>query len=200
MRILAMLKPPLCAALLLIGMAVSSAATSAAAENSAGDTYTKNEIVNKAAGVFGNATEGFARAIERVFLELGEPNAYITGREGSGAFVLGVRYGDGELYMKASGDRPVKVYWQGPSVGFDFGGNASKTFTLIYNLPNPDEIFQRFPGLEGSVYYVAGFGVNYQQIPRGRIVLAPVRTGVGLRAGVNAGYLSYTKARSWVPL
>lgn len=199
MRTISMFKASLREALLIIGIAVSSAAVAAPAENSSGNTYTKNEIVNTAAGVFGTTTEGIARAIEHVFQELGEPNAYITGREGSGAFIVGVRYGDGDLYMKASGETPVKVYWQGPSLGFDIGGNASKTFTLVYNLPNTEEMYQRFPGVEGSVYYVAGLGVNYQQIPRGRIILAPIRTGIGLRVGVNAGYLSYTKARSWIP-
>ena len=160
-------------------------------------TYTAQEIVQKAADFFGATTEAVAKVVERVFSRYGQPNAYIAGSEGSGAFVVGLRYGAGDLYMKANGDKSVKVYWQGPSVGFDFGGNASKTFTLVYKLPNTDAIYQRFPGVDGSYYFIAGIGVNYQQ--SGAIVLAPMRTGVGLRAGVNAGYLSYSKERNWVP-
>lgn len=161
------------------------------------ETYSADEIVQKAAGFFGATTEAVAKAVERVFSRYGRPNAYIAGGEGSGAFFVGLRYGEGELYMKSSGDRPTKVYWQGPSIGFDFGANASKNFTLVYNLPNPEAIYERFPGLEGSAYFVAGIGVNYQQ--SGRVILAPLRTGVGLRAGVNGGYLSYAKERNWIP-
>ena len=120
-----------------------------------------------------------------MFSEKGSPNAYITGVEGGGAVVVGLRYGDGDLFMKASGDRPAKVYWQGPSVGFDLGGNASKVFVLVYNLPNTEAIYQRFPGVEGSAYVVAGVGVNYQQ--NGRVILAPMRTGVGLRLAPMSG-------------
>jgi hypothetical protein len=162
-----------------------------------GGTYTKNEIVNRAANFFGQTTEGVARAIERVFSERGSPNAYITGVEGGGAFVVGLRYGDGELFMKANGDRPTKVYWQGPSVGFDFGGNAAKVFVLVYNLPDAEAIYQRFPGVEGSAYVVAGLGINYQQ--NGRVILAPIRTGVGARLGANVGYLHYSKERNILP-
>jgi hypothetical protein len=161
------------------------------------ETYSADEIVQKAAGFFGATTEAVAKAVERVFSRYGRPNAYIAGGEGSGAFFVGLRYGEGDLYMKSNGDRPTKVYWQGPSIGFDFGANASKNFTLVYNLPNPEAIYERFPGIEGSAYFVAGIGVNYQQ--SGRVVLAPMRTGVGLRAGVNGGYLSYAKQRNWIP-
>jgi len=198
MRILTLLQAGLGAALL--SLAVSSSATPApAAEQSApaGGTYTQNEIVNRAANFFGSTTEGLARAVERVFAEKGSPNAYITGVEGGGAVVVGLRYGDGDLFMKSAGDRPVKVYWQGPSVGFDVGGNASKVFVLIYNLPNTEAIYQRFPGVEGSAYVVAGVGVNYQQ--NGRVILAPMRTGVGVRLGANVGYLHYSKERNILP-
>ena len=162
-----------------------------------GETYSADEIVQKAAGFFGATTEAVGKAVEQVFSRYGRPNAYIAGGEGSGAFFVGLRYGEGDLYMKTNGDRAIKVYWQGPSIGFDFGANASKNFTLVYNLPNPEAIYQRFPGLEGTAYFVAGIGVNYQQ--SGRVVLAPMRTGVGLRAGVNGGYLSYAKERNWIP-
>ena len=160
-------------------------------------TYTADEIVQKASGFFGATTEAVAKAVELVFSRFGRPNAYIAGGEGSGAFFVGLRYGQGDLYMKSSGDHPTKVYWQGPSIGFDFGANASKSFTLVYNLPDPEAIYERFPGIEGSAYFVAGIGVNYQQ--SGHVVLAPMRTGVGLRTGVSGGYLSYGKERNWLP-
>jgi hypothetical protein len=160
------------------------------------DTYSANEIVQKGADFFGVTTEAMAKAVEKIFAKYGQPNAYIAGSEGSGAIVVGLRYGEGDLYMKRTG-APEKIFWQGPSIGFDYGANASKVFTLVYNLPNPEAIFERFPGVEGSAYFVAGIGVNYQQ--NGRVVLAPMRTGVGLRAGVNAGYLSYSKERNWIP-
>jgi hypothetical protein len=197
MRILTLLQAGLGAALLSLAVNSSAAPAPAPEQAPAGGTYTQNEIVNKAANFFGTTTEGLARAVERVFSEKGSPNAYITGVEGGGALVVGLRYGDGDLFMKANGERPVKVYWQGPSVGFDVGGNASKVFTLIYNLPNTEAIYQRFPGVEGSAYVVAGVGVNYQQ--NGRIILAPMRTGVGVRLGANVGYLHYSKERNILP-
>src|SRR5258706_737527 len=160
------------------------------------DTYTADEIVKKGADFFGVTTEAMGKAVEKVFAQYGRPNAYIAGNEGSGAIVVGLRYGEGDLYMKQTGT-PLKVFWQGPSVGFDYGANASKVFPLVYRLPNPGAIYERFPGVEGSAYFVAGIGVNYQQ--NGRVILAPMRTGVGVRAGVNAGYLSYSKERNWIP-
>lgn len=157
--------------------------------------FSENEIVVAASDFFGTTTEVVAKAVERIFRDLGEPDGYIKGDEGSGAFVVGLRYGSGWLVRK--GREPMKVYWQGPSVGFDWGGNLSKNFTLVYNLGRSDRLFQRFPGVEGSIYFVAGIGVNYQRADG--ITLAPMRTGVGLRAGANAGYLAYTRERSFVP-
>lgn len=160
-----------------------------------GDEYERGEIVDAASGFFGMTTEAVAQVVERIFADLGRPNAYIEGEEASGAIGVGLRYGDG--YLKRKRFRPAKVFWQGPSIGFDVGANASKCFTLVYNLRKTEDIYQRFPGVEGSYYFIAGIGVNYQR--SGRISLAPMRTGVGLRAGVNAGYLSYSKERSWLP-
>jgi len=187
----------------LLSLALSQSADAAAARNPAprnpanNDTYSPDEIVQKAADFFGATTEAVGKAVEKVFAEKGRPNGYIVGSEASGAIGVGLRYGEGDLFMKRSGNRTTKVYWQGPSVGFDFGGNASKSFTLVYKLPNTEAIFQRFPGVDGSAYFVAGIGVNYQQA--GNIILAPMRTGVGLRAGVNVGYLAYTKERNILP-
>lgn len=161
----------------------------------ADDTYSAEEITAKAKGFFGDTTEGLAKAIEKVFNDQGRPNAYITGEEISGAIGVGLRYGNGTLHRKSGGAR--KVYWQGPSIGWDLGGNASKVFTLIYNLHSDAQLFQRYPGVEGSFYFVAGIGVNYQQ--SGDVVLAPMRTGVGLRAGASIGYLHYGKEHSWLP-
>ena len=158
-------------------------------------TYSEDETMNAAKNFFGGTSEGLAKAIEKVFSENGKPNAYITGSEGSGAVLVGLRYGEGTLYFKGGGS--MKVYWQGPSVGWDFGGNASKVFTLVYNLHWTRDLFQRFPGVDGSLYLVAGVGLNYQRA--NNITLAPIRTGVGLRAGANVGYLSYTEKKTWIP-
>ncbi|MFN8948396.1 MAG: DUF1134 domain-containing protein [Alphaproteobacteria bacterium] len=161
----------------------------------ADDTYSKSEIVNKVAGFFGVAAKTAAEIVEHIFADLGRPNAYITGDEGSGAIGVGLRYGKGTMYRKNFKNQ--RVYWQGPSVGFDVGGNASKCFTLVYQIRRQEEIYQRFPGVEGSAYFIGGLGVNYQR--SGRISLAPIRAGVGFRTGVNIGYLSYTRERDILP-
>ena len=176
-------------------MSLAAAMTMLNEQALADDTYTKSEIVNKVAGFFGVAARTAAEIVEHVFADLGRPNAYITGDEGSGAIGVGLRYGKGTMYRKNF--RNQRVYWQGPSVGFDIGGNASKCFTLVYQIRRQEEIYQRFPGVEGSAYFVGGLGVNYQR--SGRISLAPIRAGVGLRSGVNIGYLSYTKERDILP-
>jgi hypothetical protein len=159
-------------------------------------TFTENEITQSAANFFGVATEATAKVVQRVFSDQGRPDAYVKGDEGSGAFVVGVRYGSGWLIRKKF--EPKKVFWRGPSIGFDVGGNASKVFTLIYNLKKENRLYQRFPGVEGSYYFVAGIGVLYMR--SGGVTLAPMRTGVGLRAGVNAQYQEFTEKRDWFPL
>lgn len=167
-----------------------------AAKDDDGKTFSKNEIMQKAEGFFGATTKGLAEVIEKAFADHGRPNALILGSEAGGAFVVGVRFGEGHLERKQGAGR--KLYWQGPSAGFDFGGNASKVFTMIYHLSSVEEMFQRFPGVDGSLYVVAGASLNYQQ--SGKLILAPIRTGVGLRAGANVGYLHYTREHSWIPL
>ncbi len=159
------------------------------------DTFTQDEVLSAANAFFGSVTEGLAKAIERVLADLGRPNAYIAGEEAGGAFTVGLRYGKGQ--MKLKNGYVQRVYWQAPSIGFDVGGNASKVFTLVYNLRRVDDLFQRFPNVDGSLYFVAGLGVNYQRTAG--ITLAPIRTGVGLRAGVSVGYTHYTPKSSWLP-
>ena len=160
------------------------------------DTYSEPEIVSAVAGFFGITAKAAAEVVARIFKDNGRPNGYIKGNEGAGAVGVGLRYGKGRIYTKAGGPGPT-VYWQGPSVGWDLGGNGSKVFTLVYGIGNSSQIFQRFPGVEGSYYFVAGLGVNYQRA--GHITLAPMRAGVGLRAGANIGYLSYSRKRHVLP-
>jgi hypothetical protein len=160
------------------------------------DTFSENEITRSAADFFGIATERVAKAVQRVFGDEGRPDGYIKGDEGSGAFVVGLRYGSGWLIRK--NHEAKRVFWRGPSVGFDVGGNASKVFTLAYNLKKEERLFNRFPGVEGSYYFIAGIGVMYMRA--GGVTLAPMRTGVGLRAGVNAQYEEFTEKRDWFPL
>ncbi|MBL6854218.1 MAG: DUF1134 domain-containing protein [Alphaproteobacteria bacterium] len=160
------------------------------------DTFSPDEIVQAGSDFFGVTTEVMAKAVQRVTEDLGQPDGYIKGDEGSGAFVVGLRYGSGWLIRK--GMEPTRVYWRGPSIGFDAGANGSKVFTLVYNLREERRLYQRFPGVEGSFYFVAGLGVNYMR--SGGVTLAPIRTGVGLRAGVNAHYQVYSDRRDWFPL
>ena len=160
-----------------------------------GKTYTAQETIQAANDFFGGTTQGLATAIQKAFSELGEPDAYIVGNEGSGAVIVGLRYGSGTLQYKGGGSMPV--YWQGPSVGWDFGGNASKVFMLVYNLHWTNELFHRYPGVDGSLYLVAGVGLNYMRSDG--ITVAPIRTGVGLRAGANVGYVTFTRQQTWNP-
>jgi hypothetical protein len=160
------------------------------------ETYSRAELVSSVSDFFGVTSEAAGGVIERTFHDNGQPTGYIAGEEGSGAFAIGLRYGKGLLYMKNRTPQPV--YWQGPSVGWDFGGNASRVFTLCYNLQYPEAVFRRYPGVDGSAYLIGGLGVNYQRAEQ--ITLAPVRTGLGLRLGANVGYLAYSRKRNWIPL
>lgn len=180
-------------ALIAAAVALAIGASALAAEED--DTYSEDDVVTIAADFFGEGTELIAKTLERVFADFGRPNGYIAGEEISGAFVVGLRYGNGALTTKKI--ETLKVYWQGPSIGFDIGGNASKVFALVYNLDDPEQLFQRYPGVDGSLYFVAGFSINYQQA--GDVILAPIRTGVGLRTGINVGYLHYNRKHSWLP-
>jgi hypothetical protein len=160
-----------------------------------GDSFSEDEVVSAVEDWLGVSAETAGSIVERIFGDLGRPNAYIYGGEASGAIGVGLRYGDGTLVTKTGEER--KVFWQGPSAGFDAGANASKTFTLVYNLRDADDVYRRFPGVEGSAYFIGGVGVNYQRADE--ITLAPMRAGVGFRTGVNVGYLSYSRQRNILP-
>ncbi|WP_336966130.1 DUF1134 domain-containing protein [Sphingobium aquiterrae] len=166
-----------------------------AAQTSAAASYQKDDLIGAAEGVFGKGAEGLAGIIEKILKDQGQPNAYIAGREASGAFVVGLRYGSGTLNHKIEGQRDI--YWTGPSIGFDVGGNASKTFVLVYNLYDTQDIYHRFPAGEGAAYLVGGFNASY--LRWGNVVLIPIRLGVGYRLGVNAGYMKFTEKRNWLP-
>jgi len=159
------------------------------------EVYEEKDVIAAAEGVFGRGAQGAAKLVEKAFRDLGRPNAYIVGREASGAFVLGFRYGSGTLYSKVEGEQPV--FWTGPSIGFDAGGDGSRVFTLVYHLDDSADLFQRFPGGEGKAYVVGGFTATYFQ--RGRVILVPIKLGVGLRLGVNAGWLHFTRTSRLLP-
>lgn len=164
-------------------------------EPATSQAYEEGTILREAEAFFGEGARGLADVLNKIFSEQGRPNAYIVGEEGGGALGVGVRYGRGTLHMA---DGTVRdVYWTGPSIGFDVGANASKAFVLIYDLPGVESLFQRYPGVDGSLYFVGGVGANYNR--SGDIVLAPVRFGVGWRQGVNIGYLNITEEASWIP-
>ncbi len=192
-RILTVLTTLIMATLVATGALAQS--SSAPPPDSGKPTYSVQEIVDAGHAFFGKTTGGLAEAVESVFAKYGRPNAYIVGEEASGSFVGGLRYGEGFIFPKVGGRQ--KLFWQGPSVGLDFGGNGSRVLVLIYNLNQIQDMYQRLPGVEGSAYIVGGFGVNVQR--RDRLVVAPIRTGVGARLGVNVGYLKYTARPTWNP-
>jgi hypothetical protein len=163
--------------------------------SSSEDSFTEDEVVAAVEDWLGVSAETAGSIVEKIFSDLGRPNAYIYGGEGAVAVGVGVRYGEGTLVTKTGEER--KVYWQGPSAGFDTGANAAKNFTLVYNLADPDDIYRRFPGVEGSAYFVGGVGVNYQRADE--VTLAPMRAGVGFRLGANVGYLAYSRQRNVLP-
>jgi hypothetical protein len=153
------------------------------------------ELVNAGQKFFGTVSRGLASVIEQAISRWGQPNGYVLGEEAGGAFLGGLRYGEGMLYTKNAGD--LKVYWQGPSVGWDFGGDGARTMMLVYSLPATAAIYQRFAGLSGSAYFVGGFGMT--ALTANDVVLVPIRSGVGFRLGANLGYLKFTPQSTWNP-
>jgi hypothetical protein len=157
--------------------------------------YQPDELITAGHRFFGTVSRGLAQVIEAAVSRWGQPNGYVLGEEAGGAFFGGLRYGEGMLYTKNAGD--LKVYWQGPTVGWDFGGEGARTMMLVYNLPATPAIYQRFAGIDGSAYLVGGFGMT--ALTANDIVLVPIRSGVGLRLGANVGYLKFTPASTWNP-
>jgi hypothetical protein len=191
-----------CAALAVIGLfatatplAMAQTTNSISKQQRQSDTFTTDEIVTRSHQFFGKTSRGIGQAIEYAFQNQGEPTAYIVGEEGSGAFFGGLRYGEGTIYYKNGASQ--KIYWQGPSIGWDFGGNGSRTMTLVYGSQSPRDLYYRFAGVEGTAYLIGGVGVNFQR--KDDIILAPIRTGVGARLGANIGYLKYSRNPTWNP-
>jgi hypothetical protein len=176
----------------LLGLAIMPASAQSHNEK----RYSSNELIDSGHKFFGSLSRGIATVIEKATSQWGEPNGYILGQEGGGAFVAGLSYGEGTLYTRNAGD--LKVYWQGPSLGFDVGADGARTMMLVYNLPSTEAIYQRFGGIEGSAYLVGGFGMT--ALTANKIVVVPIRAGVGLRLGASLGYLKFTPKPTWNPL
>jgi hypothetical protein len=157
--------------------------------------YSSNEIIDTGHRFFGTVARGLAQIVEKAGSQWGLPNGYVLGQEAGGAVVAGLRYGEGTLYTKNAGD--LRVFWQGPSVGFDFGGEGARTMMLIYSLPATEAIYQRFVGIDGSAYFVGGLGMT--ALTASNMVVVPIRSGVGFRLGANIGYLKFTPTSTWNP-
>jgi len=160
-----------------------------------GNQYSPNELIDAGHHFFGDVSRGLAAIVEKAVSQWGLPNGYVLGEEAGGAFVGGLRYGDGTLYTKNAGD--VRVFWEGPTLGFDAGADGARTMMLVYNLPRTVAIFDRFGGIDGSAYFIGGFGMT--ALTANGIVLVPIRSGVGLRLGANLGYLKFTSRPTWNP-
>jgi len=183
---------------LLKGVAAFAAAGLAGGEalaQGAPQRFSSGELVDNGHKFFGSMSRGLAQVVEEATRRWGQPNAYILGQEASGAFIAGARYGEGQMYTRNAGQQ--RVFWQGPSVGFDAGADGARTMMLVYNLPSTQAIYQRFGGIDGSAYFVAGFG--FTALTADDIVLVPIRSGVGARLGVNLGYLKFTPNSTWNP-
>ena len=158
-------------------------------------TYQEDDLIGAAEGVFGKGAQGLGKLIEDILKKQGRPNGYIVGREGGGAFIVGLRYGSGTLNHKVEGQKPV--YWTGPSIGIDAGANAGSTFVLVYNLYDSEDLYRRYPAGEGAAYLVGGFNASY--LRRDDVVMIPIRVGGGLRLGANVGYMKFSKKQRWMP-
>ncbi|MEB2845873.1 DUF1134 domain-containing protein [Rhizobiales bacterium RZME27] len=169
--------------------------TVAAAQQQSGEQYTAQEIVDAGHSFFGNASGGLAKVVERAFQQYGLPNGYILGQEGSGAFIAGLTYGEGQLYTKNAGQH--EVYWQGPSLGIDYGGQGTRAMMLVYDLQSIEALYARYGGVSGSAFVIAGVGMTV--LKNRNVVLVPIRTGLGARLGVNVGYLKLTPNPTWNP-
>ena len=179
-------------ALTIVLMALGSSPSPA---QSRAEQFRSGELVNAGHRFFGGVSRGLASVIEKAVSKWGLPNGYILGEEAGGAFIGGLRYGEGTLYTKNAGD--LRVFWQGPTVGFDVGGEGARTMMLVYNLPATEAIYERFAGIDGSAYFIGGFGMT--ALTANNVVLVPIRSGVGVRLGANVGYLKFTPQPTWNP-
>lgn len=159
------------------------------------NSFNSNELVESGHQFFGSASRGIALALQEAIRRWGEPNGYILGQEASGAFFGGLRYGEGKLFTRNAGNR--RIFWQGPSLGFDVGGDGARTMMLVYNMPFTDALYKRFVGVDGSAYFIGGFGVT--AVAADEMIVVPIRAGVGARLGVNVGYLKFTPEPTWNP-
>lgn len=183
------------AAILAFCVALGLSAPAQAQQAAPGSQYTAQEIVDAGHSFFGSTSGGLAKLVEKAFQQYGLPNGYILGQEGSGAFIGGLTYGEGQLYTKNAGQH--EVFWQGPSIGWDYGGDGNRTMMLVYNLPSVEGVYGRFGGVSGHAFVVAGLGMTVLQ--RNGTLVVPIRTGVGARLGINIGYLKLTRRPTWNP-
>jgi len=181
--------------LIVLGGLALSAGSQAQQPQKPVNTYQSGELVESGHKFFGTVSRGLALTVEEAVRRWGEPNGYLLGQEASGAFIGGLRYGEGVLYTRNAGDK--KVFWQGPSLGFDFGGEGARTMMLVYNLPSVSNMFRRFAGIDGSAYLVGGFGMT--ALGSEGVIIVPIRSGVGARLGINVGYLKFTDQPTWNP-
>lgn len=182
----------ICASILLaISFLVTAAPANA--QGTLSESYSFDELLDAGGAFFGSVSQGLASVLENAVSEYGQPNGYILGQEASGAIGIGARYGEGTLYTRNVGQHTT--FWQGPTIGFDLGGDGSNVMMLVYNLPNVDAIYDRYPGIQGTAYMVGGVGMTVMK--NENIVIVPIRAGVGARLGVNIGYLNFTRQPTW---
>jgi len=159
------------------------------------DGYTIDEVREASRGFFGAISTNLASVIEYAFANSGRPTGYILGTEGGGAFLAGLRYGKGTLYLRQGGMRPI--HWHGPSIGYDLGAEGGRTLILVYRMRDPEQLYRSFTGVDGSAYLVGGVGMTL--LKGGDVIMAPIRSGIGLRLGANIGYLRFTDQPTWNP-
>lgn len=179
----------------VLAVALNPLAAQAQSSGSLSDTYSGDELITTGGEFFGSVAQGLASLVERATSQFGLPNAYVLGEEAGGAFIAGARYGEGTMYTRNQGEHGI--FWQGPTIGLDVGGDGSKVMMLVYNLKSVEEAYGRYPGVDGSAYIIGGLGMTV--IKYGDVVMVPIRSGVGLRAGLNVGYLKFTQEPTWNP-
>jgi len=181
--------------LAMITLALCAWPVAANAQGAVSDTYSTDELLDAGHNFFGSVSQGLASVVERAVSQFGLPNAYVLGQEGSGAIFGGARYGEGDMFTRNAGTRTM--FWQGPTIGFDIGGDGSRVMMLVYNLPSVEAMYDRYPGVDGTAYFIGGFGMTVMK--RGNVVVVPIKSGVGARLGVNVGYLKFTPEPTWNP-